>query len=1004
MQRKQDLALVGRMNQPFSALLFVLIFAPSHVWAGDSFLRSNKPIRPIEFTAPQQQTNSFRDVQVHGDYLYWLDRKAKAIYRAKRPTFSTPPPRVPSQVPEPETLWSGLPLKSPVGITVDSSGVTYVVDDEVAAIFSITPKEPIKLLYTGAPLDEPSAIAAAAGGLYIIDDETDKLYHFDLARKELTPEYTFNAGTPDRLLADGTDLLAFHEGSRVLFRFSIKPVASVNAESERGASEWTTLGRGERINLIKALDKVTDLSFRNGIVYFIDEESHRLLLLPLGGSEPTSIALSLISDHPIALAASDDALYFVEGNPARIRKQSSLQPVTLSFVGEWTSNKIVAFYVYLDSNHLLPPKSVEVETDTTLKDLISDLQLLPTGYVDDFQFLFCALNDSVCSALQKKTPPPVGAPTPEEYPLRLTKGQSIILPDLPITAFITRRNLKLPLDPNVYKPEFFGHIFNQPLGPVAKELAPKGLANDKLTEIIRSYNPDYQGSDILAETKGLFSIPLQGARVTAVVPRSDLLDQNSLINKLAEQKNIIGSSPMFQLKQDATNSRPFDGVSTRAHLTPQQGHCLPDDPALRSAAMDLIKYCEPSSLPMPVDVGIIDYDFNPKHPAFGTSTGTSALEVFKKPNSEIELEVLDDVDPPSRTTFNKDVDHGTHIAAIIGARPQPGTMVGLLPNANLYGLPVKDLDEALSEWEFLRLFNVSLGETGATGGQFSGTEEFVNIFVTQRTKLFVVAAGNDNRKVPNGSIAGLGYLDNVIVVGATNVPELDPATKQRPPRSVWMLPDGKEGSNRHPSNVGLMAPGEKIKSALRNGQYGVATGTSEAAPFVTAAAAALMAIEPRWAAWQVKFRLVATADLWTATPFSEAVFAGELNFKRALSDTKTVVLELQTPTRTCRGQIETTSLNRNLVIKQKGETFTIPWHKVLRLKRDVPTGTEYTIIYYDEHRADIYDDRYNRYLRRLTRVTTAQLKENFTFNFISNDPDTCTAEFSIVDLIDFVNK
>jgi hypothetical protein len=1006
MERKQHLSFGTAIKPAFFALLFLLIStaAISNVWAEDNSFRSPDPNRPVGVAAAHHHAGSFRDVQVYGDYFYWLDPKAKAIYRLKRPTFSPTPPRVSSQILEPETLWSGLPLKSPVGITVDGSGVMYVIDDEVEGIFSLTPKEPIKLLYTGAPLHEPTAIAAVAGRLYIVDDETDQLYNFDLARKKLTSEYTFDGETPDRLLAEGAELLAFHEKSRVLHRFAITKMTRADvgkSETEREARiDSTTLGLGEKVNLSKVLDDVTDLCFSNGIVYFIDEESSRLVLLPPGGSEPSSLPLSLLSDHPVALAATADALYFVEGNSFRIRKQPSLQPVTLAFVGrEWTTRKIVEFYRDLNSKLLLPTKPIEVANATTLDVLISELQLLPTGYVDDFQVLFCELNVSVCSGAQRKVPPP-SAPTPEEYPVRLSKGQSIILPDLQITASIKPGNLKLPLDPKFYNPDFFGDLFSKPLRIVAPALAPKGLAADKLMELIKSYNPDYKGSDIFAETEGSFSIPLQVAKLTAVVPRSDLLDQNSLIHELAEKKNIIGSSPMFQLKQYATRSQRFETVSKPTYSSRQPDPCLPDDPALRSAAMDLIKYCEPSSLPTAPDVAIIDYDFNPNHPAFTTSTGTPALEVFRKPNSQIEREPLDS---PSRTTFDERVDHGTHIAAIIGARPQPGTMVGLLPNARLYGLPVKDLDEALSAWEFLRLFNVSLGETGATGGELSGTEELEDIFTTQRLRLFVLAAGNDNKKVPKSSIAGLGYLDNVIVVGATNVPEVDPATNQRPPRTVWTLPDGK-GSNRHPLNVGLMAPGEKIKSALRNGQYGVAAGTSEAAPFVTAAAAALMAIEPHWVAWQLKFRLVATADLWTSGPSSDAVFAGELNFNRALSDTKTVVLERQPPARTCRGQFEKASLNRNLVIKQQGDTFTIPWDKILRITRDSPTATKYTIIYYEEHYADLYPDRYNHYLHRLTAVTTAELKENFTFNFVSTDPSTCSGAVSIVDLIDFVNK
>jgi hypothetical protein len=1010
MHRYRALTMTTSKRRWLPVLLVCLIFTVFLPDVGEVVSASPRAIPRLQAIATQKAEvthSSFSEVQVYGDYLYWLDRDAKTIYRVRRPTLDSSPPTVPQQIGEPQTIWSGLPLKSPVGIAVDHAGVVYVVDDQVLAVFSLTQDSPIRLLYSGAPLSRPTAIAAASGRLYIVDGGTSKLYNLDLARKEITPEYTFDGAIPDRLLAEDTDVLAYYRESRVLLHFALDKAERItNDPSELewrqlGRSDQTTLGRGEKINLIKALGDVADLSLADGIVYFLDRSSSRLVLLPLNGSEPFSVPLSLISDQPVALAAGTDALYFVEGSPSRIRKQPSLQPITLSFVGEWTSGKIVDFYSYLQSKRLLPLKSIQVTSTTTFRDLSNDLQLLPTGYVETFQVLFCELNVSICSAEQKKLPP-AGAAVPEGHAVRLTAGQSVTLPDLPIKAYITPRNLRLPLDPSIYKPEFFAEILNQSLGPVAAALGPKGLDADLLKEIIQRYNPDYRGSDILAETKGSFSIPLQGARITAVVPRGDLLNQDSIINRLAEKKNIIGSAPMFQLKPQAISSRRLGDSGTPPRLSDQSDQCLPNDPNLRSAAMDLISYCEPPPLNPPPDVGIVDYDFNEKHSAFADQNGASALEVYKKADSSTDHTRIQEVDP-GRTKF-EEIDHGTHIAAIIGARRQEGSMVGLLPNAKLYGVRPEDLDDALGPWWFLRVFNVSLGEEGATGGNFSGMDGLKVTLANQRLKLFILSAGNDNKRVEPSSAAGLGYLDNVLVVGATNVPNVDPTTGQRPLRGLLVLPDG-EGSNRDPYNVGLVAPGEKIKSALSNGQYGLADGTSEAAPYVSGAAAALMAIEPHWSAWQIKFRLLATADLWADRPLSETVFAGELNFKRALSDTNTVVLQHQIMGK-CRGDIDPESLKRNLDLKRSDVHDPIPWSRILRIKRDQAAGTQYTLIYYDEKWLDPpYNDRYNHYLRKLTKVTTAQLRANYTFRFTPTDPSNCTAgDISIVDLIDFINK
>jgi hypothetical protein len=162
-----------------------------------------------------------------------------------------------------------------------------------------------------------------------------------------------------------------------------------------------------------------------------------------------------------------------------------------------------------------------------------------------------------------------------------------------------------------------------------------------------------------------------------------------------------------------------------------------------------------------------------------------------------------------------------------------------------------------------------------------------------------------------------------------------------------------------------------------------------------------MALEPHWAAWQVKFRLIATADLWTGT-LSNTVLAGEFNFKRALSDRDAVVIQRQTDQGVCLGDIDPVSLTRSFTVRQGGEPSPVSWNKVLRIKRDNPTGTEYTIIYYTEN---TLPDRRYRQLLRLTKVTTAQVRENDRFIFIPRDPSVCTGgSVSIFDLLDFVNK
>lgn len=943
----------------------------------------NEGIRVPAATRPQVGSDlSLTSLQVYGDYFYWIDEADHGVYRARLAKSSRSQAR--TTLGEPEKVWSGLPVASPVALTVDASGV-YVIDSKFKAVFKLTSPAP-KLLYSGAPLTKPIAIAATGDRLFLIDAGTKTLYSVDPAGGDLHFEFEFNEGIPDRLLADGNDLIAYYFGTNALLHLLINKEVTKDKQQQVSGTGFTSLTAGRKLTLTKILSSVVDLAFSNGIVYFIDPQSGRLALLPLEGTQPSFIPLGLVSENPRALVASSDSLFFVEGNPIQIRKQPSLQPITFNFLGEWTSKNIVEFYSYLSTKRLLPTKRISVTKTTPLKTLVDELTLLPTGYVDEFQLLFCELNESTCTPEQKKLPL---ADAPAGFSVSLNAEQSIVVPDLPVTPYITRRNLKLPLDPQIYKPELFPDLDNSSLGKVASQLGPKNLDEQGLREILKRYNTDYLGSDIFSETKGFFSIPIQGARVTAVVPRRDLLDPGSLVRRLAEKKNISGTTPMFLMRKEGFRSQP--AALLPPSVQPVQADCLPNDPSIRSAAMDLINYCQPALANTP-EVGIIDYGFNPNHPAFAMPGGGSALQVFNQNSQPVDSNPLD-VDP-ARTTFN-DVDHGTHIAALIGARAQPGAMVGLLPTANLFGVPLNSVTEALNQWEFLRIFNVSLGEQGATGAPLSGVDDLESVISNYRLKLFVLSAGNDGKEVSKHALAAQGVMDNVIVVGATNVPELD-SHQQRPKRLVLTT------SNRHPFFVGLMAPGEKIKSALVNGQYGLADGTSEATAFVSGGAAALMALEPHWSAWQVKLRLIATADLWTGTALSDAVLAGEFNFKRALSDRDAVVIQRQTDNELCRGDLDPTSLTRGFVVKQGTRTSKVPWNQVLRIKRDNPTGTEYTIIYY---MLIPLSERDNNQLLRLTKVTTAQVSGTDTFIFIPRDSNQCQGgTVSIFDLLDFVNK
>lgn len=955
-----------------------------------------------------QERASVSHLQAHGEYLFWLDVSARTIYRVKRPVTNIPTLQSPPQTSEPQALWSGDPLESPTAFTIDQSGVIYVTDKKANAIFSLVPGSQMETVYSGELIRRPSAIVATNSRLYVADNHSHVIYSFEPSRKEIVEEYNLGEAEPDRLLATDGQVIALDSKSKTLFRFILDRVEA--AVNQAPALEWklverkshATFGRGVQTRLDKVIDDISDVSFANGIIYLLDLDEARMVLVPLDGGEPAVLSTDLLAERPHSLAASEDALYLSTGAPLRFWRMPALLPVTLDFVGDWTAPDVVEFYEYLRIRKLLPTKSIKVNKEIKLEELVNNQKLLPTGYIDEFQVLFCQLNSSLCTP-QQKVPLPLNTNSiPPNYAIHLKEGQSVILPDLLVTTYTTRRNIMLPLDPAIYKPRDFKEFYNRPLKFIAMDLAPERYEEEELKKVLEKYNPSYTGSNILDEVQGYFSIPVGAGTVQAVVPREDLLNENSLISRLAAKKNIMGLSPVIkpQVQSIASRTTSSHVVLTFPRFADVQ--CQSIDPSLLSPAMELVKYCCLGSSIRPT-IGIIDDIFNEKHPAFNrtTATGQPALQVFSPP-SATNSEALK-MDPPDRTSFKEEIDHGTYIAAIIGARREEGKMIGLLPESSLYGLSVRSLDQVLEQLDFIRVFNISLGEKHSSGGLFTGTERLKEVVVQHPFKLFVVAAGNEAGKVKLGSLASFGYLDNVIVVGATNVPPLNPSTNSRTQPSLFFISEGK-GSNHHPLWVHVVAPGENIKGALYNNQYGEASGTSAAAAFVTSAAATLMAVEPNWQAWQIKFRLIATADLWTGTPKSDEVFAGELNFKRVVLDTKNVVLDHET-TGVCRGEIEPVSLSRDLKIKVGNKIRSIPYDKILRIRRNGRESTNYTIIYYDERGADNFPERLNRYLEREISVSANSMRENFKFNFIAKEssPNCTSGEKTLKELIDFIN-
>lgn len=222
-------------------------------------------------------------------------------------------------------------------------------------------------------------------------------------------------------------------------------------------------------------------------------------------------------------------------------------------------------------------------------------------------------------------------------------------------------------------------------------------------------------------------------------------------------------------------------------------------------------------------------------------------------------------DPPPPAS-----EHGTHVAGIIGASKQAddeSTGDGMCPGIGLYDFRILGPDAASTEFaiiaalQFIRFTNEQAGFLQINGVNMSlSIKHDVRNYACGNTPVcveserliesgvvVVAAAGNlgyqqtviDGRSQENYlafSITDPGNADRVITVGATH---------RNSPNTYGV----SYFSSRGPTGDGrlkpdLVAPGERIYSTVPDGGWDFLDGTSMAAPYVSGAAAMLMARYP----------------------------------------------------------------------------------------------------------------------------------------------------------------
>jgi subtilisin len=192
--------------------------------------------------------------------------------------------------------------------------------------------------------------------------------------------------------------------------------------------------------------------------------------------------------------------------------------------------------------------------------------------------------------------------------------------------------------------------------------------------------------------------------------------------------------------------------------------------------------------------------------------------------------------------------HGTHCAGIVAAEDNDIGVIGVAPEAYLYGVKVLNsggsgyVSDVIAgiQWSIangMQVISMSLGSDSDSTSLHNACNAAYNAGV-----VLVAAAGNDGNRWGSGdNVDYPARYDSVIAVAATD---------SNDNRASW--------SSTGPA-VELSAPGVNIYSTYRGG-YTTLSGTSMACPHVTGTAALVWYAYPNYTNTQVRQRLQGTAE------------------------------------------------------------------------------------------------------------------------------------------------
>lgn len=249
-----------------------------------------------------------------------------------------------------------------------------------------------------------------------------------------------------------------------------------------------------------------------------------------------------------------------------------------------------------------------------------------------------------------------------------------------------------------------------------------------------------------------------------------------------------------------------------------------------------------------VGVAVLDTGIDVDHPDILVAGGYTAIK--------------------TRTGYDDDNGHGTHVAGIIAAKDNDEGVIGVAPGAKLYAVKVLDKTGSGSwsgviagiEWvtanaNIIKVANMSLGGSG-TEETSSSLRTAIETSVSKGIT-YVVAAGNEAKDAMYSVPAA---YDSVITVSAIVDTDGEPG-RLGPATLSYGADDSFASFSNFGEDVDIAAPGVNILSTWKGGGYKIISGTSMATPHVAGAAALYIFNNQGLAPSEVKAALVSAGEI-----------------------------------------------------------------------------------------------------------------------------------------------